>query len=87
VPPPAATAAATGAPPPPAAACSASCPRLPPSPTCSKIFISLLAGCFTGIAGFTGFKGFVVYLLAHLLMGGLLMAKAAMQPTRFFPSS
>ena len=60
---------------------------LPSPPLCSKIFISLLAGCFAGIAGITGFKGFVVYLLAHLVMGGLLMAKAAMQPARFFPSS
>jgi hypothetical protein len=52
----------------------------------SKIFVSLLAGCFTGISGITGYKGFIVYLLAHLAMGGLLLLKAALQPRRYFPS-
>lgn len=56
-------------------------------PCCSKIFASLLAGCFAGILGITGYKGFAVYLLAHALMAGLLYVKASFQPQHFFPSS
>ncbi len=62
--------------------CSAPCALL-----CSKIFISLLAGCFAGITGITGYKGFLVYLVAHVLMAGLLMLKAGFQAERFFPAS
>jgi hypothetical protein len=54
---------------------------------CSKIFASLLAGCFAGIAGITGYKGFVIYLIAHAIMAGLLLLKAAPQPTRYFPAT
>lgn len=58
-----------------------------PSPApCSKIFVSLLAGCFTGISGITGYRGFIIYVLAHLAMGGLLLLKASLQPHRYFPS-
>lgn len=51
---------------------------------CSKIFASLLAGVFAGIVGITGYQGFIVYLLAHALMGGLLLLKAGLQPQRYF---
>jgi hypothetical protein len=37
---------------------------------CSRIFVSLLAGCLTGIAGVTGYRGFGVYLLAHAVVSG-----------------
>ncbi|KAL4853863.1 Cilia- and flagella-associated protein 58 [Chlorella vulgaris] len=53
----------------------------------NKIFASLLAGCFAGIAGITGYKGFVIYLIAHAIMAGLLLLKAAPQPTRYFPAT
>lgn len=80
-------------PPPPAvaaAACATPRPAAPPPPPpllCSKIFISLLAGCFAGITGITGYKGFLVYLVAHALMAGLLTLKAGFKSQRFFPSS
>ena len=35
---------------------------------CSRIFVSLVAGCLTGIAGVTGYSGFGVYLLAHVVV-------------------
>lgn len=38
--------------------------------TRSRIWVSLLAGCLTGCAGITGYKGFGVYLLSHLLVRG-----------------
>lgn len=72
----------SAAPPPPSAAAH-ECPR-PRLPPCSKIFVSLLAGVFTGIVGITGYKGFLIYLLAHALMAGLLMLKASLQPQRYF---
>ncbi|KAL4439848.1 hypothetical protein ABPG75_002849 [Micractinium tetrahymenae] len=53
----------------------------------NKIFASLLAGCFAGITGIIGYKGFLVYLAAHALMAGLLTVKAGFQAQRFFPSS
>lgn len=56
------------------------------SPARSKIFASLLAGVFAGISGITGYKGFIVYLLAHAIMAGLLLLKASPHPRRFFPS-
>ncbi|PSC69199.1 glutamine amidotransferase isoform A [Micractinium conductrix] len=53
----------------------------------NKIFVSLLAGCFAGITGITGYRGFIVYLLAHVAMGALLWLKAGGAPQRYFPSS
>ena len=62
-------------------------PSTPAPPRRSKIFVSLLAGAATGVVGVTGVKGFLVYLLAHAAMAGLLLLKAAPQPQRFFASS
>lgn len=73
-------------------ACAASaarlwCPAAASAAACSKIFVSLLAGCFAGITGITGYKGFLIYLAAHALMAGLLTLKAGFKAQRFFPSS
>ncbi|PRW33224.1 flagellar associated isoform A [Chlorella sorokiniana] len=54
--------------------------------TSTKIFASLLAGVFAGVVGITGYKGFLVYLLAHALASGLLALKAGGQPQRYFPT-
>lgn len=53
----------------------------------SKIFVSLLAGVFAGIVGITGFKGFIVYLLAHAALAGLLLLKAGLAPQRYFAAA
>ena len=56
-------------------------------PACSKIFASLLAGCFSGVAGITGYKGFGVYLAAHALVGAALLVKALPRPAAYFGSA
>eukprot|EP00887_Chlorella_sp_A99_P000486 scaffold17.g486.t1 len=49
-----------------------------------RIFVSLVAGIVTGIAGITGFKGFAAYLVGHALMAGALLAKAGFRPQTYF---
>lgn len=53
---------------------------------CSRIFASVVAGCLTGIAGITGFKGFGIYLVFHALLAVALLAKTAFQPAKYFAS-
>lgn len=50
----------------------------------NRIFVSLVAGIVTGIAGITGFKGFAAYLVGHALMAGALLAKAGFRPQTYF---
>lgn len=48
--------------------------------------LSIVAGCTAGILGLTGFNGFGFYILASLLMTGMLLVKAGSQWRRYFLS-
>lgn len=48
--------------------------------------MSLVAGCFAGILGVTGYKGFVVYVISHLALGLCISFKAGFHLSRYFTS-
>lgn len=52
----------------------------------SRIWVSLLTGVLTGCSGLTGFRGFGVYLLGHLLLSILLLVKTKNAPSKYFAS-
>ncbi|KAL6785404.1 RIP5 [Auxenochlorella protothecoides x Auxenochlorella symbiontica] len=53
----------------------------------NRIWVSLLTGVLTGCSGLTGFRGFGVYLLGHLLLSILLLVKTKNAPSKYFASS
>ena len=48
--------------------------------------VSLVAGSVIGVLGVTGVKGFGGYAAAHVLLSAALLAKAGLQPQRYFGS-
>lgn len=52
----------------------------------SRIWVSLIAGLFAGISGVTGYRGALVYLAFHAILGVALFLVVGGKPAKYFVS-
>mmetsp|Transcript_3033 Transcript_3033/g.7570 ORF Transcript_3033/g.7570 Transcript_3033/m.7570 type:complete len:126 (-) Transcript_3033:330-707(-) len=51
-----------------------------------RTFLSIVGGCATGIAGYTGLTGLLCFFLTSLLVSTWVALKAGPSPSPYFPS-